>query len=87
MSDTVTLTLTATELELVLEGLDDSAYWRYRDELPHSNGTVFVPGDPAWEERGYDDELDDDEQEAVDAVLELRALIENLQAQAKEGGR
>ena len=43
--DEATITLTQSELYLLIEGLDAYEYWQLGDVLPRNNGAVFLPDD------------------------------------------
>ena len=80
-TDETTITLTASELYLLIEGLDAYEYWQLGDVLPRNNGAVFIPdepyGDRYW---GPDEEPTEEQSEAIDGVRRCRALIARLDA-------
>lgn len=65
--DEATITLTQSELYLLIEGLDAYEYWQLGDVLPRNNGAVFLPdddfGDRYWSQ---DEEPTEEQREAIE---------------------
>jgi len=74
------ITLSASELSLLIEGLDAYEYWQLGDVLPRNNGAVFLPdddfGDRYWDQ---DEEPTEEQREAIEAVRRCRALMQRLE--------
>ena len=84
-----TITLTQSELYLLIEGLDAYEYWQLGDVLPRNNGAVFLPdddfGDRYWDEG---EEPTEQQREAIEGVRRCRALLQRLEdaRRASSGG-
>lgn len=78
--DEATITLTQSELYLLIEGLDAYEYWQLGDVLPRNNGAVFLPdddfGDRYWSQ---DEEPTEEQREAIEGVRRCRALLQRLE--------
>lgn len=78
--DESTITLTKSELDLVIEGLDAYEYWQLGDVLPRNNGAVFLPdddfGDRYWSQ---DEEPTEEQREAIEGVRRCRDLMMRLE--------
>lgn len=76
-----TITVTSSELYLLIEGLDAYEYWQLGDVLPRDNGAVFLPDEPYGDRYWAPDEEPTEEQnEAIDGVRRCRELIARLDA-------
>ena len=78
--DEATITLTQSELYLLIEGLDAYEYWQLGDVLPRNNGAVFLPdddfGDRYWSQ---DEQPTEEQREAIEGVRRCRALLRRLE--------
>ena len=80
-----TVTLSPTELELLLDALDAYEYWEVGDRLPRNDGRVFLPGDalciddPYWSASPSDHEA-----VAIAAVRTARLLADRLRAAGRD---
>lgn len=78
--DEATITLTQSELYLLIEGLDAYEYWQLGDVLPRNNGAVFLPGDDFGDRYWSQDEAPTEEQrEAIEGVRRCRDLMMRLE--------
>lgn len=79
--DEITITVTQSELHLLIEGLDAYEYWQLGDVLPRNNGAVFLPDEP-YGDRYWapDDEPTEEQQEAIEGVQRCRELMARLDA-------
>lgn len=71
---TISLTITSEELDLVIDGLHALAYWEYATELdlPRRNGQVFLPeDDPSWWQHTT---IGADEENAIEQIRLIREL-------------
>lgn len=77
--DETTITVTQSELNLLVESLDAYEYWQLGDVLPRNNGAVFLPDDPFGERYWAPDEEPTEEQrEAIEGVRRCRDLMRRL---------
>lgn len=78
-----TIDVTASELELLIDGLHATEYWDYATELdlPRRNGQVFLPEDDARTWRHT--RIGADEQNAIDQIRLVRLLRGRLLAIAQ----
>lgn len=77
--DEITITVTQSELHLLIEGLDAYEYWQLGDVLPRNNGAVFLPDDPSGDRYwAPDDEPTVEQQEAIEGVRRCRELTARL---------
>jgi len=78
--DEATITLTQSELYLLIEGLDAYEYWQLGDVLPRNNGAVFLPdddfGDRYWDQ---DEEPTEEQRDAIEGVRRCRDLMTRLE--------
>lgn len=87
--DEATITLTQSELYLLIEGLDAYEYWQLGDVLPRNNGAVFLPdddlGDRYWDQG---EKPTEEQREAIEGVRRCRALMQRLEdvRRASSGG-
>lgn len=78
-TDETTITVTPSELYLLIEGLDAYEYWQLGDVLPRNNGAVFIPDEPYADRYwGPDEEPTEEQKEAIAGVRRCRALITRL---------
>jgi hypothetical protein len=77
--------LSSTDLVVVSQALDAYEYWELGDRLPRNNGCVFIPGDALGDGDRYWDGRDPtpEQQEAIDRIVECRALAERLDQMAR----
>jgi len=77
--DEITITVTQSELHLLIEGLDAYEYWQLGDVLPRNNGAVFLPDEP-YGDRYWapDEEPTEEQQEAIEGVQRCRELLARL---------
>lgn len=77
--DHITITVTQSELHLLIEGLDAYEYWQLGDVLPRNDGAVLLPEDPSgdrfWEP---DEEPTEEQREAIDGVRRCREVMARL---------
>jgi len=71
--------LSPEEIAILRSALDSAEYWEHKDVLPHNSGYIL---DPAFMVEAP--EMDEEQREAWDAVLALRALDDRLAALEKE---
>jgi len=79
----VSVQLSADEIKMLLDALDDHEYWQLGDDLPKNDGMVFVPGDlPPDEDRywGPEPNINPDAAVKIAAIRRCRALAERLRA-------
>lgn len=77
-SETITLTLSMRDLDLIVDGLHATEYWDYGTELdlPRRNGQVYLPEDDptvwrhAWS---------GDEENAIEQIRKIRELRHRLE--------
>jgi hypothetical protein len=81
---TVALTLTLEELQLLLDACDSHAYWQLSTEDQRWNGFVITKDDLDNEDE--DDEDEDEDENAADlrAVRQLETKLEAAAATLKE---
>jgi hypothetical protein len=78
-SPSIDVPLSIADLALLCEALDSYEYWQLGDCLPRNNGFVFVPGDAVGNDRYWTGvEPSVDQAQAIDLVLECRALARRL---------
>ena len=76
-----TVTLSPTDLELLLDVLDAYEYWEIGHRLPRNDGRVFLPGDSLCADDPYwSGPPSHDEARAIAAARETRRLAERLGA-------
>lgn len=83
MDRLITVQLSADEIKMLLDALDDHEYWQLGDALPKNDGMVFIPGDlPANEDRywGVDPDIAPDDALRIASIRRCRALAEQLAA-------
>jgi hypothetical protein len=78
--DEITVRITSSDIELLIESLDSHEYWQIGDLLPRKNGEVFVPGDMEPDLIWEDDEPSAEQRAAIDEVLRCRELADQLRA-------
>ena len=84
--DEITVTVTQSELYLLVEGLDAYEYWQLGDVLPRNNGEVFLPDDPSGDRYwAPDEEPTEAQQEAIDGVRQCRKLMARLDETRRAG--
>lgn len=84
--DEITITVTQSELHLLIEGLDAYEYWQLGDVLPRNNGAVFLPDDPSSDRYwAPDDEPTVEQQEAIEGVRRCRELMARLDEARRAG--
>ncbi|MEA2493652.1 MAG: hypothetical protein QOJ29_1563 [Thermoleophilaceae bacterium] len=80
------ISLSADDVERLVEALDSHEYWQLGDVLPRNNGNVFVPGDlAAGEDRYWDGaSVTDELAEVIDEVVACRSLSGRLRRAAED---
>ena len=79
-SEVVSVDLNASELYLLMEGLDAYEYWQLGDVLPRKNGMVFLPDEPYGDRYWAPGEVPTDEQrDAIDGVRRCRELLARME--------
>jgi hypothetical protein len=76
--DEITVRMTRSDIELLIESLDSHEYWQIGDVLPRKNGEVFIPGDMEPDLIWEDDEPTAEQRTAIDKVLRCRELADRL---------
>ena len=77
--DEITITVTQSELRLLIEGLDAYEYWQLGDVLPRNNGAVFLPDEPYGDRYWAPDaEPTEAQKEAIEGVRRCRELMGRL---------
>lgn len=78
--DVVAVDLSASELYLLMEGLDAYEYWQLGDVRPRNNGMVFLPDEPYGDRYWSPGQVPTDEQRgAIDEVRRCRELLARLE--------
>jgi hypothetical protein len=84
--DEITITVTPSELHLLIEGLDAYEYWQLGDVLPRNNGEVFLPDDPSGDRYwAPNEEPTEAQQEAIEGVRRCRELTAQLDEARRAG--
>jgi hypothetical protein len=84
----IDVSLSIRDLAVLCEALDTYEYWELGVTLPRNNGAVWIPGDLLADEDYYWRGLEPTttQQEAIDAVMESRALGTRLLRSLRFGG-
>ena len=84
INETITFTLSARDVDLLVDGLHAAEYWDYGTELdlPRRNGQVFLPEDdpPRWRRRS----VGADEENAIEQIRLMRELRKRLEKAATQ---
>ncbi len=75
---TVTIELSAAEVDLLAEALDSHEYWQLSDARWRDSGYVILPGEDT--EEPTIDFLDGNQRQAITEILEARRLQDLLRA-------
>lgn len=80
----LTITISRSDLGLLLDALDSHEYWQLGEQLPRNNGHVWLPEDGVEAvDRYWGDEQPTVEQMgAIRAVERCRELADRLRAEA-----
>jgi hypothetical protein len=82
IGDRVSVELSREELALLCDALDSHEYWQLGDDLPRSDGFVFLPGDAVGQDDRYWSrrEPSDDERIAIESITRCRVLVDRIAA-------
>ena len=82
INETITLTLSARDVDLLVDGLHAAEYWDYGTELdlPRRNGQVFLPEDDpsVWRHTPTADE-----ENAIEQIRLIRQLRQRLETASR----
>lgn len=78
----LTITMSSSELGLLLDALDSHEYWQLGGQLPRNNGLVWLPGDgvDAVDRYWGDEQPTVEQMRAIRAVERCRELADRLRA-------